>query len=140
MGSPNLSGGLFLFPKFQARVKTRKLTTSTRKEGPQNYRIVKTATPLRSSPGKGVLKPNLSDYQVPKPNPGGRKARPYKILFNHLGRGLDRRFIPARTERAVVSNDLLESLNLGKRFQLLEITINSGALFRECPTNQHKRR
>jgi hypothetical protein len=27
-----------------------------------------------------------------------------------------------------------------KRFQLLEITINSGALFRECPTNQHKRR
>jgi hypothetical protein len=63
------------------------------------------------------LLPDLSDFQVPIPiragvKQGGRKARPYEILLNLLGRGLDRRFIPARTERAIVPTFILGSLNL----------------------------
>ncbi len=36
---------------------------------------------------KRNLLPELNDFQIRAPNPGGRKARPYKTLINLLGWG-----------------------------------------------------
>lgn len=60
-----------------------------------------------------TFQPNLCDFQILAPGAGGREARHYNTLLNLFCRGLDRRFILARTERAIVPIFVLESLHLG---------------------------